>query len=107
MNINVSDISGQTAGEAEAGAPFRVERLGARLGAQIHGLDLKQAMSPAAARAFEGCPAARYVLASVNRNSGLWCELIATIRSAYFTAKAGSRNAAGSAVIRPFAASKS
>src|SRR5580704_10541847 len=53
MNINVSDISGQTAGEAVAGAPFRVERLGARLGAQIHGLDLKQAMSPATARAFE------------------------------------------------------
>ena len=49
MNINVSDISGQTAGEAVAGAPFRVERLGARLGAQIHGLDLKQEMSPATA----------------------------------------------------------
>ena len=53
MNINVSDISAQTAGEAAAGAPFRVERLGARLGAQIHGLDLKQDMSPATARAFE------------------------------------------------------
>jgi taurine dioxygenase len=53
MNVNVSDISSQTASEAVAGAPFRVERLGARLGAQIHGLDLKQGMSPATARAFE------------------------------------------------------
>src|ERR1700730_18089620 len=49
MNINVSD----TDVSAEQAAPFEVERLGARLGAQIHGLDLKQAMSPATARAFE------------------------------------------------------
>jgi taurine dioxygenase len=55
MNINVSDTNvgaGQT-GPASAGAPFEVERLGASLGAQIHGLDLKAGMSPATARAFE------------------------------------------------------
>ena len=53
MNINVSDpdVSAQQA--EMTGAPFEVERLGARLGAQIHGLDLKAGMSPATARAFE------------------------------------------------------
>src|SRR3984893_18278627 len=49
MNINVSD----TDVSAEQAAPFEVERLGARLGAQIHGLDLKRGMSPATAQAFE------------------------------------------------------
>ena len=50
MNISV------TAGETARGAtkppaagpvPFEVEELGARLGAEIHGLDLKQGMDPA------------------------------------------------------------
>jgi len=55
MNINVSDtnVNAGQSGPASAGAPFEVERLGARLGAQIHGLDLKAGMSPATARAFE------------------------------------------------------
>jgi len=53
MNINVSDTSASTQPAEKAGAPFEVERLGARLGAQIHGLDLKAGMSPATARAFE------------------------------------------------------
>jgi taurine dioxygenase len=53
MNINVSDTSVSAQQAETAGAPFEVERLGARLGAQIHGLDLKAGMSPATARAFE------------------------------------------------------
>jgi taurine dioxygenase len=55
MNINVSDtnVNAGQSGSASAAAPFEVERLSARLGAQIHGLDLKAGMSPATARAFE------------------------------------------------------
>jgi taurine dioxygenase len=53
MNINVSDTGVSAQQTEKAGAPFEVERLGARLGAQIHGLDLKAGMSPATARAFE------------------------------------------------------
>ncbi len=50
MNINVSDtklsdtnanLSAEQTKQASVAAPFRVERLGARLGAQIHDLDLK------------------------------------------------------------------
>jgi len=47
MNINVA------ADAAATTAPFEVERLGARLGAEIHGLDLKQDHSPATFRALE------------------------------------------------------
>jgi len=55
MNIN---IHGPHAGAepdrpASGGALFEVERLGARLGAQIHGLDLAQGLSPETARSFE------------------------------------------------------
>ena len=38
MNVNVSSVDAADA----APVSFEVERLGARLGAQIHGLDLKQ-----------------------------------------------------------------
>jgi taurine dioxygenase len=49
MNINVTAEA-----TAENGAvPFEVERLGARLGAEIHGLDLKNGMDAATLRAFE------------------------------------------------------
>ena len=47
MNINVA------ADAAATTVPFEVERLGARLGAEIHGLDLKQDHSPATFRALE------------------------------------------------------
>ena len=49
MNINVASdgLASNTA------APFEVERLGARLGAEIHGLDLKNGMDPATFKAFE------------------------------------------------------
>ena len=49
MNVNVSSVDAADA----ALASFEVERLGARLGAQIHGLDLKREMSPQTLRAFE------------------------------------------------------
>jgi taurine dioxygenase len=55
MNINVNNANtdaGQTK-HAPSAAPFEVERLGARLGAQIHGLDLRAGLSPETARAFE------------------------------------------------------
>jgi taurine dioxygenase len=50
MSINVT--AGMAAAE-EGWAPFEVERLGAKLGAQILGLDLKQAMDPETFKAFE------------------------------------------------------
>jgi taurine dioxygenase len=52
MNINVAGE--QTKNHATlAPVSFEVERLGARLGAEIHGLDLKQGMNPATFEAFE------------------------------------------------------
>ncbi len=55
MNINVNNASAgaEETKHASSGAPFEVERLGARLGAQIHGLDLKAGLSRETARAFE------------------------------------------------------
>jgi len=47
MNINVA------ADAAATTVPLEVEGLGARLGAEIHGLDLKQDLSPATFRALE------------------------------------------------------
>jgi taurine dioxygenase len=50
MNINITaDKAPATAGKP----PFEVERLGARLGAEIHGLDLKQEHEPATFQALE------------------------------------------------------
>ena len=50
MNINVAaDMPSRDGAATE----FEVERLGARLGAEIHGLDLKQALSPETFKAFE------------------------------------------------------
>ena len=50
MNINVTaDMPSSDHTSTE----FEVERLGARLGAEIHGLDLKQALSPETFKAFE------------------------------------------------------
>ena len=49
MNVNVSSVDAADA----APVSFEVERLGARLGAQIHGLDLKQEMSAEMLAAFE------------------------------------------------------
>ncbi len=49
MNINVA-----TDGLAQTtSAPFKVERLGAKLGAEIHGLDLKNGMDAETFKAFE------------------------------------------------------
>src|SRR5918995_3938512 len=49
MNINVAtDGLAQT-----SSAPFEVERLGAKLGAEIHGLDLKNGMDAETFKAFE------------------------------------------------------
>jgi taurine dioxygenase len=55
MNINVNNANTGTepTRHASSGAPFEVERLGARLGAQIHGLDLRAGLSPETVRAFE------------------------------------------------------
>jgi taurine dioxygenase len=59
MNINVNNANananagaGQTK-HASSGARFEIEPLGARLGAQIHGLDLKAGVNRKTARAFE------------------------------------------------------
>jgi taurine dioxygenase len=49
MNVNVT---GQATSKAVK-TPFEVERLGARLGAEIHGLDLKRGMDAETFRAFE------------------------------------------------------
>jgi taurine dioxygenase len=48
MNINVA-----ADGLKSTAAPFEVERLGARLGAEIHGLDLKQSLDPEKFKALE------------------------------------------------------
>lgn len=50
MNINVAT---DTLAKDIADAPFEVERLGARLGAEIHGLDLKQGLDAATHKALE------------------------------------------------------
>ena len=49
MNINVTAQRPSNAGHG----PFEVERLGARLGGEIHGLDLKQGLDAETFRAFE------------------------------------------------------
>ena len=49
MNVNIT----QPERSAPPGAPFEVEQLGTHLGAQIHGLDLRQEMSPDTFSAFE------------------------------------------------------
>ena len=49
MNINVATERPSSSGPY----PFEVERLAARLGAEIHGLDLKQGLDPATFRALE------------------------------------------------------
>lgn len=49
MNVNVAP---ETA-KANAAAPFHVERVGASLGAEVSGLDLKEPMSPETFQAFE------------------------------------------------------
>jgi taurine dioxygenase len=49
MNINVATSSAKQ----EDAAPFEVERVGARLGAEIHGLDLKQGLTPETFKALE------------------------------------------------------
>jgi len=51
MNVNVATDGSRK--EEIARAPFQVERLGARLGAEIGGIDLRQAMDPATFEAFE------------------------------------------------------
>ena len=50
MNINVA---AEKAGVETGAAPFAVERLGAKLGAEIHGLDLKEPMDPKTFSALE------------------------------------------------------
>ncbi|MCC6890020.1 MAG: TauD/TfdA family dioxygenase [Hyphomicrobiales bacterium] len=49
MNVNVT--TDETSRSSEA--PFQVERLGACLGAEVHGLDLKRGIDPDTFRAFE------------------------------------------------------
>ena len=46
-------MSPPTAWQGPHAAPFEVERLGGKLGAEIHGLDLKNGMDPATFKAFE------------------------------------------------------
>ena len=64
MNLNVGSLGAADA----APAPFEVERLGARLGAQVHGLDLKQEMSPQTLRAFLRAHVAAIRLARADRD---------------------------------------
>lgn len=53
MNTNVvtEDVKNEQA--RTPSAPFTVERLGARLGAEIHGLDLKKGLDPETFKALE------------------------------------------------------
>jgi hypothetical protein len=53
VNVGRANIGAEAPRPTASGAPLGVERLGARLGAQIHSLDLKAAMSPATVRALE------------------------------------------------------
>jgi len=53
MNVNVAPDKPQSAAAAAAAAPFRIERLGASLGAEIHDLDLKAPVAEATFKAFE------------------------------------------------------
>ena len=68
MNIKVAAERTTSA----AKAPFEVERLGARLGAEIHGLDLKRGMDPETFRAFEAALIEHKVI--VLRNQDLTTE---------------------------------
>jgi taurine dioxygenase len=51
--MNVNFTADMPASDATSRGAFEVERLGARLGAEIHGLDLKQGLPPETFRAFE------------------------------------------------------
>jgi len=54
MNVNVAPDKPQSAAAAAAAAaPFRIERLGTSLGAEIHDLDLKAPVAEATLKAFE------------------------------------------------------
>lgn len=53
MNINVVTENAKTETARSPSAPFTVERLGARLGAEIHGLDLKKGLDPETFKALE------------------------------------------------------
>jgi taurine dioxygenase len=54
MNINMNiNIPAETTASTAGKAPFEVERVGARLGAEIHGFDLKQEHEPATFQALE------------------------------------------------------
>jgi taurine dioxygenase len=53
MNINVVTEEVKTETARTSSAPFTVERLGARLGAEIHGLDLKKGLDPETFKALE------------------------------------------------------
>jgi taurine dioxygenase len=70
MNINLgnTNLAADQTEETSAAAPFEVERLGAGLGAQIHGLDLKAGMSRATARAFEAALIEHKVLVMRNQD---------------------------------------
>jgi taurine dioxygenase len=51
MNINLANIDANAS--SATSAPFTVERLGAKLGAEIHGLDLKKGLDPETFKALE------------------------------------------------------
>jgi taurine dioxygenase len=68
MNVNVINTNVSAEQAKDSRAPFGVERLGAKLGAQIHGLDLRQGMSPATARAFEAALIEHKVLVLRDQN---------------------------------------
>jgi taurine dioxygenase len=51
MNVNLANIDANAT--RATSAPFTVERLGAKLGAEIHGLDLKKGLDPETFKALE------------------------------------------------------
>jgi taurine dioxygenase len=53
MNINIPSEGVKNEKAHTPSAPFEVKRLGAKLGAEIHGLDLKEGMDPETCRALE------------------------------------------------------
>jgi taurine dioxygenase len=65
MNVNVAP---DKAGSSTTAHPFRIERLGGRLGAEVCGLDLKEPMSPQIFQAFEAALVEHKVLVACEQH---------------------------------------
>jgi taurine dioxygenase len=69
MNVNVAYQTGRDASpSASRATPFEVEPLGRHLGAEVHGLNLKNGMDPDTFRAFEAALIEHKVLVVRDQN---------------------------------------